>query len=217
MSFTDSIGYNERTGETWYKPLNLLENIQKAKFIRKKFFPQLIYVGTCSAVMIRREALDEVGLFDESLWMGEDTDLWLRIMLRFQFDYIPEYLTWGRRGYPQSIKTMEHGFKGNDLYFAKHQYTFGKGVRGQAIWRAGYASVLRGHANWYFRQRMGRKAMAYLMRAVCLWPFFDPTWIVKSGSEYLLGSEKYDKAVMAVRKLIGRPRRPAKPKPSDVD
>lgn len=217
MSFTDSIGYNERTGETWYHSLDLLENIKKDRFIRKKFFPQLIYVGTCSAVMIRREALDKVGLFDESLWMGEDTDLWLRIMLRFQFEYIPEYLTWGRRGYPRSIKTMEHGFKGNDRYFAKHRYTFGRGIRGQAIWRAGYASVLRGHANWYFRQRMGRKAMAYLMRAVRLWPFFDPTWVVKSALEFLLGSDAYNRVVKAARKLTGNPRRLADPKLSDVD
>jgi glycosyltransferase involved in cell wall biosynthesis len=214
MSFTSSIGHNERTGETWYTPL--LGNIPKDRFIRKEYFPQRSYIAT-NSVMIRRNALDEVGLFDESLWMSEDADLWLRIMLRFGFEYMPERLVWVRRGFPRSIKTMEHGFKGNDRYFAKHRYTFGRGVLGQAIWRAGYASVLRGHANWYFRQRMGRKAMAYLVRAVCLWPFFDPTWVVKSGLEYLLGSEKYDKAVRAVRKLIGHPRRPAEPKPSDVD
>jgi len=216
MSFTSSIGYNERTGETWYKPLHLLENIQKDRFIRKEFFPERSYIA-CNSVMIRREALDEVGLFDEALWKAQDTDLWLRIMLRFGFEYIPESLAWVRRGFPRSNETVEHGFKGNDRYFAKHRYTFGKGFRGQVIWRAGYASVLRGHANWYFRQRMGRKAMARLLKAVFLWPFFDPTWVVKSALEYLLGSEMYNRAVRTARRLIGDLRRSRDSTPSDVD
>ncbi len=217
MSFSSSIQYNERTGETSYKPLDLLEGIAKDRFIRKEFFQERIYVGTSSAVMIRREALNEVGLFDESLWKAQDTDLWLRIMLRLGFEYLPEHLTWGRRGFPRSNATVEHGFRGNDRYFAKHRYTFGRGLRGQAIWRAGYASVLRGHANWYFRQRMGRKAMARLLKAVWLWPFFNPTWVVKSSLEYMLGSRVYDGVVSTARRLIGRPRRPAEPVASKAD
>jgi glycosyltransferase involved in cell wall biosynthesis len=216
MSFTSSIGYNERTGETWYTPMHFLENIRKGRYICKEFFQERSYIA-CNSVMVRREALDEVGLFDESLWKAQDADLWLRIMLRFGFEYIPERLAWVRRGFPRSSKTVEHGFKGNDRYFAKHRYTFGRGFRGQVIWRAGYASVLRGHANWYFRQRLGRKAMSRLLKSVFLWPFFDPTWVVKSALEYLLGSDAYNRIVKAARKLTGHPRRPAEPTPSDVD
>ncbi len=214
MSFTSSIGYNERTDETWYTPL--LQNIQKDRFIRKEYFPQRSYIAT-NSVMICREALDRVGLFDESLWTSQDADLWLRIMLQFGFEYIPERLVWVRRGYPQSIKTMERRRRGNDRYFAKHRYTFGRGGRGQAIWRAGYSSVLRGNAIWYFQQRMGRKAMGHLLKAVWLWPFFDPTWVVKSALEFLLGSDTYDRAVRTARKLTGHPRQPAEPRSSDVD
>jgi len=218
MSFTSSIQYNERTGETTYKSLDFINIKDKERFVRKEFFPERVYVGTSSAVMIRREALDEVGLFDESLWKAQDTDLWLRIMLRFRFEYIPEHLTWARRGFPRSNETVEHGFKGNDRYFAKHRYTFGRGFRGQVIWRAGYASVLRGHANWYFRQRMGRKAMARLLKAIFFWPFFNPMWVLKSALEYSLGSDVYDRAVRTMRKLIARPRPSSdESTPSEVD
>lgn len=216
MSFTASIGYNEQTGETWYKPLDLLEHIKKDRFIRKEFFPEKTHIAT-NSVMIRREALDKVGLFDESFFRFVHTDLWLRIMLRFGFEYIPEHLVWVRRGFPRSVEEWKHIFNGTDLYFAKHRYAFDRGLRGHAIWRAGYASVLRGNAIWYCRQRMGRKAMRELLKAVWLWPFFDPTWVVKSALEFLLGSDRYDRAVSTARKLTGYPRRPAEPKPSDID
>jgi hypothetical protein len=36
-----------------------------------------------SAVMLRREIFDEVGLFDENLPAAEDYDLWLRVLARY--------------------------------------------------------------------------------------------------------------------------------------
>ena len=36
-------------------------------------------------VILRRAVLDEVGMFDESLPIGQDTDLWFRIALRHRF------------------------------------------------------------------------------------------------------------------------------------
>jgi glycosyltransferase involved in cell wall biosynthesis len=214
LSWVASISYNEHRDETTYPPF--LQISDKDRFLREKFFPEDVHIGTGSVVMLRRQAFNEVGLFDENLWKGVDTDMWLRIMLRFGFEYIPERLSWGRRGFPRSNETVEHGFRGNDRYFAKHRYTFGKGLRGQMIWRAAYSSVLRRHAVWYFRQRMGRKAMARLAKAVYMWPFFDPTWVAKSGTEYLLGARLYDATVRTGRRLIGRSRQPATAPPTHV-
>lgn len=41
-----------------------------------------------SAVMIKKEVVEEVGLFDESLRLGEDGDLWLRTAFLFKVGYI---------------------------------------------------------------------------------------------------------------------------------
>jgi glycosyltransferase involved in cell wall biosynthesis len=49
--------------------------------------------------IVRRRCLDEVGLFDESLRMSIDWDLWLRIAVDHDFEYLPRatalYRIWG--------------------------------------------------------------------------------------------------------------------------
>lgn len=48
--------------------------------------------GSASAVLIRKECFDRVGLFDESLRSMEDWDMWLRIAAYYRFAKIPEAL-----------------------------------------------------------------------------------------------------------------------------
>lgn len=43
--------------------------------------------------VVRRSAFEEVQGFDEAIDMGIDWDLWLRISVRHEFDYVPENLT----------------------------------------------------------------------------------------------------------------------------
>lgn len=48
---------------------------------------------TSPTAMVKRKALEEVGLFDESIrWGGDDYDLWIRIAHKYKFDYIDEVL-----------------------------------------------------------------------------------------------------------------------------
>jgi glycosyltransferase involved in cell wall biosynthesis len=47
------------------------------------------FVESGSNPLIRREALAEVGNFDESLAHGEDWDLWLRLAARYEFITVP--------------------------------------------------------------------------------------------------------------------------------
>jgi len=48
-------------------------------------------------VLVRRECLDSVGLFDESLWIGEDTDLWSRIAAGYPIGFVDRTLARCRR------------------------------------------------------------------------------------------------------------------------
>jgi len=41
---------------------------------------------------VRRDVLEDVGLFDESLWISEDYDLWLRIAEKYSIKYIHRVL-----------------------------------------------------------------------------------------------------------------------------
>lgn len=54
------------------------------------------------SVLIRRRALDVVGLFDESYRIGEDWDLWLRLAARYPVDFISDVVAM-RRQHTQNI------------------------------------------------------------------------------------------------------------------
>jgi glycosyltransferase involved in cell wall biosynthesis len=56
-----------------------------------------------SAVMVRRELFEEVGLFDESLPACEDYDLWLRVGCRFPVHLIDKPLTIKRGGHKDQL------------------------------------------------------------------------------------------------------------------
>ena len=50
------------------------------------------YVGSTSSVLVRRSALEGVGLWDESLPSFQDYDLWIRLSRGVAFDYIDQNL-----------------------------------------------------------------------------------------------------------------------------
>jgi glycosyltransferase involved in cell wall biosynthesis len=49
-------------------------------------------IGTTSSIMVRRQALDEVGAFDEAFPSCQDWDLYLRLAKHWQIDFIGEPL-----------------------------------------------------------------------------------------------------------------------------
>lgn len=56
-----------------------------------------------SAVMIRRDAFDALGGFDESLRACEDYDLWLRAALRYEIHTLPDALVTKRGGHGDQL------------------------------------------------------------------------------------------------------------------
>jgi glycosyltransferase involved in cell wall biosynthesis len=56
-----------------------------------------------SAVMFKRELLETVGFFDESLYACEDYDLWLRVSLKFPVYLIDEALIIKRGGHDDQL------------------------------------------------------------------------------------------------------------------
>jgi glycosyltransferase involved in cell wall biosynthesis len=62
--------------------------------------------GSASAVLIRKECFDSVGLFDEALRYMEDWDMWLRVAQYFQLAKIHDVLVYLRQHQGQEQRNM---------------------------------------------------------------------------------------------------------------
>ena len=60
-----------------------------------------------STLVVRRSVFDDVGLFDESLRIGEDTELCLRIAEKWRFCHVPGAFTFKRRHSGQASSRLD--------------------------------------------------------------------------------------------------------------
>lgn len=93
------------TDETWIRNgRHLNQKKRHAKFsgdIFEKCLPLCII--SPSSVMIKREVFDEVGLFDESLPVCEDYDMWLRVTARYPVFFLKKKLIIKQGGHEDQL------------------------------------------------------------------------------------------------------------------
>jgi len=65
-------------------------------------------IGGCPTIIIKREVVEKVGLFDESLPRGNDGDYWRRITKCYKVDFIPEVLVKVHVGHPDRISVSSN-------------------------------------------------------------------------------------------------------------
>lgn len=98
-----------QTGEIWIrngKRVNPMKKHQKrGGWIFEHCLP--LCVVSPSAVMIRLDLFQEIGLFDETLPACEDYDLWLRIATRHPIGLLDEPLTIKYGGHPDQLSFTE--------------------------------------------------------------------------------------------------------------
>ncbi|NCC91672.1 MAG: glycosyltransferase family 2 protein [Opitutae bacterium] len=66
-----------------------------------------------STAVVRRSCFDQVGVFDESLGMGIDYDLWIRMAARWHFDFVDEELALYRYGHGQMSRNVAKRVESN--------------------------------------------------------------------------------------------------------
>lgn len=74
-------------------------------------------------LMHRRSCLDEVGLFDESLFVHEDWDLWIRLATQYAFAHIPHTtaeFTWRSDGSSMSSRDQDAFARTMDIIYRKY-------------------------------------------------------------------------------------------------
>ncbi len=85
----------------------------------EKLLPGNLILGSASNVLIKKSVFDTVGLFDESLRVGEDWDMWLRIAEKFQIEYVDAVLVAIRRHERNQTNNIETLIKGDAAFIAK--------------------------------------------------------------------------------------------------
>ncbi len=107
-----------QTEEKWVRNGKQVNPMKKhAKRSGKIFFDCLpLCIVSPSAVMIRREVFDKVGMFDEKLLACEDYDLWLRISLFYSIYTMTDKLIIKKGGHVDQLSTKYWGMDRFRIY-----------------------------------------------------------------------------------------------------
>lgn len=122
----------------------------------------------CPTVTFRRSAVDQVGLFDETMRATEDRDMWFRIASKYEAVFIPKLIALYRVS-PQSMSTDPDRMLRAQLQFIrKHYGSPGTTFRLRQI---ALARAFRQRAEALRKHGQSWPALASSLRALTLYPF----------------------------------------------
>ncbi len=99
------------TDEKWIRNGIRVNQMNKHQKYSGDIFKQCLplCIVSPSSVMLRKSLLDEVGVFDESMPVCEDYDLWLRIAVRYPFKFLSDKLIVKRGGHEDQLSRKYWG------------------------------------------------------------------------------------------------------------
>jgi len=152
-----------------------------------------------SSAMVRRAVLDAVGLFDETLPLSVDYDLWLRVALRYRFDHVDEPLVEYRTGHANlSSRTEERLTTVLHIMRRFLDEQGGRAVLDPSAIR--YAEAETCYHIGLARRPVSRlAALPWYLRALVLAPGYGPAW------RGLLTLPLPEAARRLLRRALGRP------------
>ncbi len=207
MSKSESIGVvscglfcisGEKNIEREVIPKNYL---RRNELVRDLYLDPDPFFGAGSAILVRKECFQKLGLFDEDLHAAEDWDMCLRIAKSYDVRFVPlplfEYRTRGgsavagqnaEQFLAQELRFIKKIFKGNDLKWRIC-------LRAQAISHR----YLRA-AGAYEGLGQFKEAKRYLLRAGLVYPFvFFRKAVFAQFLFLMLGRTQYEKFKKRVR------------------
>jgi glycosyltransferase involved in cell wall biosynthesis len=118
-----------------------------------------------SSTVVRKKCFDEFGAFDETLKMGIDWDLWLRISTGCEFDFVDDRLFYYRMGHSgQMSKNLEERLRCADRIMKKFLETHPGLVTTRTIRKANAVTCCgRGE---YYRPIDRKKSTLYFLNAI---------------------------------------------------
>ena len=117
----------------------------------------------CPTLTFRRECVETVGLFDETMRATEDRDLWLRIAQRFGVVFVPRVLALYRVSAGSMSRDLPRMLTSQRQFIAKHA---GEPGCGWAARQVALAGVLEQQAVGYRARGERARAVRFAMQAV---------------------------------------------------
>ncbi len=109
MQFMTSRGYEIcQTDELWIRKGKRVNPRKIHKKISDDIFKKSLElcIVSPSAVVVKKEVFEDIGIFDESMRACEDYDLWLRASLKYKFGLLEEKLVVKRGGHDNQLSKL---------------------------------------------------------------------------------------------------------------
>ena len=118
-----------------------------------------------STVIIRKACLDEIGLFDETISYMEDRDMWIRLSMKWDFEYIATPLTKAYvHGFAHLSSNLEGQTVGREKLLERYQDLFRKNRKS---WGALYICL----GAQYCQLRKMKKGRNNIIKGIIKYPF----------------------------------------------
>ena len=142
------------------------EEVARRLYTRAVHFP-------CPTVTFRRECVEAVGLFDETMRATEDRDLWLRIAQRYGVVFVPKVLALYRISAGSMSTDLPRMLTSQRQFIAKHAGELGCGWVAR---RVAVAGMLEQQATGYAARGERRQALRFAARATVSAPWLRGVW-----------------------------------------
>jgi glycosyltransferase involved in cell wall biosynthesis len=130
-----------------------------------------------SSAMVRKEIVQAIGNFDESLCYSIDYDFWLRASLKFEFDFVDEQLV-SYRKHANMTNALQFRAKRNEIDRVVAKF-LGENANRKILGR----SIIRNHnlnrlcgIGYHFRSSSRISSILYYLRALLIYPFCAAAW-----------------------------------------
>lgn len=122
----------------------------------------------CPTITFRKQCVDEVGLFDESLRATEDRDLWLRIAQRYEVALVPKIIALYRTSAASMTTDPDRMLKAQLQFIQKH---YGEPGCGRLARRFALARIYKQRAEALGSRLQRWAALKSSLRALAFYPF----------------------------------------------
>lgn len=130
-----------------------------------------------SSSVVRRSLFEEAGCFDNTLPMGIDYDLWIRLAARCTFDYVDEPLVKYRTGHANLSKNVERRYECAHRIMAKAMNN--PEIRAGMSWwtpRLAFADTWSNMAYYARKKSDFESAKSYYLKALSEIPLYVNAW-----------------------------------------